>query len=304
MLREVAGHPQQHQMDQTQPFYQEEAAAQDSTIPTTSSLNDDIFGSDDDDDDDEHTPAPTRSSPLPTTNSRTATTTPPPTTASTTKESVDTKKLRQIHTTAGYRDGISTSKSLHIQTGFDEGFSLGAVIGSKAGFLLGVLEGVVRAVVSSSPPVKVVQVKSVAGTVNASLADLNLRGKGKEEQDGKGVQVEEGAEKKEELFNLFKSAKQDLALTRLFGKEYFGPDGIWLFHVGKNKDKISPSITEEAKTNDTDTTDDAEEEILFTHVCAAHPMIQKWEAQINKLKKKHGLVLTAKQRQEEEEEDE
>ncbi|KAF2146342.1 uncharacterized protein K452DRAFT_305284 [Aplosporella prunicola CBS 121167] len=54
----------------------------------------------------------------------------------------DIPRLRSVHVTAGYRDGIASSKSAHVQAGFDEGYPLGAVLGLRAGWLLGVLEGV------------------------------------------------------------------------------------------------------------------------------------------------------------------
>jgi hypothetical protein len=53
----------------------------------------------------------------------------------------DIPKLRSIHVTAGYREGISSSKNEKIQQGFDEGYALGAEIGYQVGWILGVLEG-------------------------------------------------------------------------------------------------------------------------------------------------------------------
>ena len=58
----------------------------------------------------------------------------------------DVPRLRGIHTTNGYRDGISASKEKFLQEGFDEGYSLGAEIGAAAGKLIGILEGLVSAV--------------------------------------------------------------------------------------------------------------------------------------------------------------
>ncbi|KAK8239822.1 hypothetical protein IWZ00DRAFT_445222 [Phyllosticta capitalensis] len=57
----------------------------------------------------------------------------------------DIPRLRSIHVTAGYRDGIAASKAEHVQDGFDEGFPLGATLGLLAGRVVGVLEGVVAA---------------------------------------------------------------------------------------------------------------------------------------------------------------
>lgn len=54
----------------------------------------------------------------------------------------DIPRLRSIHVTAGYREGISSNKNEKIQQGFDEGYSLGAEIGYQVGLVLGVLEGV------------------------------------------------------------------------------------------------------------------------------------------------------------------
>ncbi|KAG9522199.1 essential protein-like protein Yae1, partial [Aureobasidium melanogenum] len=107
-------------------------------------------------------------------------------------ERSDIPRLRSVHVTAGYRDGISVSKAEHVQHGFDEGFSLGAVIGIKVGFLLGVLEGVVRAIQSS--------------------ADINDK-------------------VKQDVIAKFVTARQDLGLQSLFAREWFGEDGIWKFEV-------------------------------------------------------------------------
>ena len=57
----------------------------------------------------------------------------------------DVPRLRGIHTTNGYRDGISASKEKFLQEGFDEGYSLGAEIGAVAGRLFGILEALVAA---------------------------------------------------------------------------------------------------------------------------------------------------------------
>lgn len=53
----------------------------------------------------------------------------------------DIPRLRSTHTTAGYRAGISVSKTQSLQPGFDEGYSLGGVFGLRVGYILGTLEG-------------------------------------------------------------------------------------------------------------------------------------------------------------------
>ncbi|KAF2817086.1 uncharacterized protein BDZ99DRAFT_8733 [Mytilinidion resinicola] len=57
----------------------------------------------------------------------------------------DIPAIRRSHNTAGYREGVSTSKEKFIQEGFDEGYALGACLGQKVGYILGVLEGIVTA---------------------------------------------------------------------------------------------------------------------------------------------------------------
>jgi len=52
----------------------------------------------------------------------------------------DSTKLRSVHNTEGYRDGIANNKTAKIQQGFDEGYRLGAEVGARAGWILGVLE--------------------------------------------------------------------------------------------------------------------------------------------------------------------
>lgn len=43
--------------------------------------------------------------------------------------------------TDGYREGLSISKTKHVQVGFDEGYPVGAAVGARVGYVLGVLEG-------------------------------------------------------------------------------------------------------------------------------------------------------------------
>lgn len=158
-------------------------------------------------------------------------------------ERSDIPRLRSTHVTNGYRDGISVSKAEHVQYGFDEGFSLGAVIGIKSGFLLGVLEGIVRAIQAS-----------------ATIA----------------------TEAMEDVIAKFVLARSELGLQSLFGREWFGEDGIWKFDVkGKN-----------------------EEEVTFSDVADAHPLVDKWVKEVESLKKKFGFEIRARARPDGDEEDE
>lgn len=199
---------------------------------TTSELHDDIFGSAPSspalsalqDDNDINIPASQLNS----------------TTAN--SERSDIPRLRSVHVTSGYRDGISVSKAEHVQQGFDEGFSLGAVIGLKAGWLMGVLEGLVRAI-NSSPHV--------------------------------------AEQAKQQVLQNFVVAREELGLQSLFGKEYFGEDGIWSFEVQG----------------------EGEGEVTFRDVADAHPLVMKWVHEVEVLKKRFGVVFQERARVEGDEEE-
>ncbi|KAE9962473.1 hypothetical protein BLS_000287 [Venturia inaequalis] len=60
------------------------------------------------------------------------------------QERSDIQRLQSQHSTAGYREGITTSKGTFMQEGFDEGYMLGAELGMRGGWIIGVLEGVAR----------------------------------------------------------------------------------------------------------------------------------------------------------------
>ncbi|KAF2163070.1 hypothetical protein M409DRAFT_26516 [Zasmidium cellare ATCC 36951] len=116
-------------------------------------------------------------------------------------EHSDIPRLRSIHVTNGYREGIAVSKEKHIQAGFDEGYSLGGEIGVKVGWYLGVLEGTSQAV-------------------------------GRLEGDSHG-------ELKDEVQKTYVEAQEALKMEKLLGPEFFGPDGIWLYEVPGQDDEGS-----------------------------------------------------------------
>jgi hypothetical protein len=110
----------------------------------------------------------------------------------------DIPRLRSIHVTNGYREGIAASKEQHLQIGFDEGYSLGAEIGLKAGWCMGVLDG-------------------LTNTVRSEHANEN------------GEHGECLGE--EDLRALMNEAKEDLRMENLCGRDYIGEDGIWLYPI-------------------------------------------------------------------------
>ena len=154
----------------------------------------------------------------------------------------DIPRLRSTHITNGYREGIAASKENFIQEGFDEGYALGAEVGMKAGWCLGALEGILRALPASP--------RSGA------------------ESDG----VEVTLARKEDASKMLTEAEEALKVSNLFGAEYFGADGIWLYDIPAKDGGES-------------------EEVTFAQVAEAHPTIKKWADAVLGLTKTLGLVL-------------
>ncbi|KAL3420258.1 ABC1 domain containing protein [Phlyctema vagabunda] len=129
----------------------------------------------------------------------------------------DIPRLKEKHQTEGYRDGVTAGKATSVQAGFDEGYGLGAVLGLKIGALLGLLEGLAAAV------------SKVEGLI-AERARLQ---------------------------NLLLKARADLTTERVFGRQWWGEDGIWTF----------PVEGEGVEGSD----------VLFPDVVRAHPLVKKWQ---------------------------
>jgi hypothetical protein len=163
----------------------------DQTVPAADNLLDDIFGS--------SPPRETSHIQATTTvNSQSTTNTHPATNV----EPSDLPSLRRQHITAGYRDGVSTSKTEHVQEGFDAGYSVGAQFGLRAGTVLGILEGILNGLDTraSSGPVK----KRVSTAASAN---------GTETEEEKGI----GLQNFEKIRQLYKTALSELGVQALFG---------------------------------------------------------------------------------------
>ena len=106
----------------------------------------------------------------------------------------DISRLRRLHVTNGYREGIAASKEAHIQAGFDEGYSLGAEVALKAGRLLGAFEGLCRALP-----------RDVTDGIVATTRQM--------------------------VQGLTQEAENALSVGQLLGPQYFGEDGVWQFEV-------------------------------------------------------------------------
>lgn len=80
-----------------------------------------------------------------------------------------------------------------------------------------------------------------------------------------------GKHKAEELDTAmakYERAQEELKMDKLFGKEYFGPDGIWLYNV--------PG---------------AEDETTFRQVASAHPVLHVWVGEVHADAKRYDLTI-------------
>ncbi|MCJ1359598.1 MAG: Essential protein Yae1, N terminal [Icmadophila ericetorum] len=175
------------------------------------------------------------------------------------REPSDIPRLQSQHSTAGYRDGVSVSKSKHLQVGFDEGYSLGAVMGLRVGEMVGILEG-------------------VAG---------GLRG-------GTNTWWEE-KEDIDEVKALLKMAREKLALEKVFGREFWGEDGIWRYTVVPEEKAPEGSKAQNKQEGDGGGEEkespkgEVEEEVTFKDVVDQHPLIKSWTERIEVVARKWGL---------------
>ncbi|KAF2839047.1 hypothetical protein M501DRAFT_934200 [Patellaria atrata CBS 101060] len=124
----------------------------------------------------------------------------------------DIPKLRRVHVTAGYRDGVAASKEKFLQEGFDEGFVLGAEVGREVGWVLGVLGGWWDALASTS-----------ASSLGSGNGDEVLR----------------------EVTAALEEAKRELSIEKVFGNEWFDDKVLWSFRVpGEEGDVLIVRVAE------------------------------------------------------------
>jgi hypothetical protein len=117
-------------------------------------------------------------------------------------------RMRSVHSTAGYRDGLTAAKGKTIQDGFDEGYSLGATVGLRVGAILGVLEGLLSAALKNEAS-KPAAEDTVQFQVNFERHELET----------------------ERLRNLLGRAREELKTEGTFGTEYWSSDGVWTYEV-------------------------------------------------------------------------
>ena len=195
----------------------------------------------------------------------------------------DTPRLRSIHVTAGYRDGIADGKTRSVQAGFDEGYSLGAVMGLNVGWILGTLKGLITAIiVKKQEQMKIWKEKNtqqVASKWVNTTADQFVGLSGEDEglkfssKNPPGYydkiqsmlvtsssKADERSYDISQLRALQSEAEKSLSAANLFGSEFFGEDGVWLYDV--------PCASEAG---------DGVGVGGFEEIAAAHPQIKVWK---------------------------
>ncbi|KAE8372635.1 hypothetical protein BDV26DRAFT_273807 [Aspergillus bertholletiae] len=131
--------------------------------------------------------------------------TPTHTTATSQPEPSELPYLRRQHVTAGYRDGVSASKTEHVQSGFDAGFPIGAQLGMRAGTIIGILEGVLRGYESRASSAVVKKPGAMRGGDASSSSPA-------ESEEA----VKSRMEKREKVLKLYQAAVKELDVRTVF----------------------------------------------------------------------------------------
>lgn len=77
--------------------------------------------------------------------------------------------VRRQHVNSGFREGISSSKTVYVQQGFDDGFPVGGGLGLRVGALKGVLEGFMGALAPDGE-----EYRDMRGLCEDMMADLDV----------------------------------------------------------------------------------------------------------------------------------
>lgn len=107
------------------------------------------------------------------------------------------------------------------------------------GYILGVLEGLVHA------------------TSEKERGTEILEGKGESAAHAIG----------DRMRMMLEEAREALRLEKIFGKEWFGVDGVWTFEIGKRDGKVT-----------------------FVDVADSHPVVREWAERVGEEMKRFGIV--------------
>ncbi|KAF2674972.1 hypothetical protein BT63DRAFT_25569 [Microthyrium microscopicum] len=127
----------------------------------------------------------------------------------------DVPRLRSIHASAGYREGVSESKSQFIQEGFDEGFALGGEIGRAVGWVLGGFDGLVAAT------------STAVTSVSSPESSIAKEGTPKE------------LSWRDRLIKTQREANEELQIQNVISKDYITQEGLWLYDVNAGSEDIA-----------------------------------------------------------------
>jgi hypothetical protein len=156
----------------------------------------------------------------------------------------DVARLQAAHSTAGYRDGVSTAKSSYVQAGFDEGYGLGGEIGRAVGSIIGSLEGLVATAIVMEK----ISDSSVVGAADLHSKEL--------------VNPENLQTLSHRARATLTAAKKELDIGHIFGKDYITEDGVWKW------------VTDG---------DENDEGLLFRDIALKHPLVARWQTQVDQI---------------------
>lgn len=175
----------------------------------------------------------------------------------------DIPRLRSVHATAGYRDGVAAARDAAVQGGFDEGYLLGATLGIRVGVLVGLMEGLLEGLNGreneDQSTIKLERGEKYDADIQRGL-DVEVQVSYTEEKDIEGVSssnsppqaqqeaVGQSATPVSRRSNLHKAVtaegnsssrvrealKQmhaELAASNLLGQSYINADGTWKWAI-------------------------------------------------------------------------
>ncbi|MCJ1245598.1 Essential protein Yae1, N terminal [Trapelia coarctata] len=96
------------------------------------------------------------------------------------------------------------------------------------------------------------------------------------EAERSSAEDERQHEAMQNIFSLRQTATSDLSFEKIFAPELWDEDGIWKWEVPS-----TPVVTEEAA--------EADHEITFPAVVAAHPAIKKWTKIVEDVMREWGV---------------
>lgn len=162
--------------------------------------------------------------------------------------------------------------------------------------MLGVLEGLGVAVEAGYAALETVEV-GVPGVGKSEGEGEEEEGKGGEEKRKEEREERERQKQKEmwksektRLHQLVREARQELAIEKVFGREWWGEDGIWRFEVPDSPPSEGAREADGEKRKEAEENAQQTPETTFSDVATSHPLLEKWSATIRAEMRRYGIL--------------